>query len=232
MARETLTAQVELRADTLGDAQPFTICEVAHNPPWHHAQYGTDFESESACYVSPERGPGRTTYGNRLAWWARYSASGSIEVHEGEIDASECDYKLECDHGILSCLARILNVGVDPATAAAAKAELSAQTKWVLHGEASDDQGRIKGSAALGACFATMHDVLAHRTMPRFVWMSPNWVATARHIITTRSNNPKFRDDAKRKPMLHDVDYVFEETFTHPPRYVSPDGRDCGFWVR
>ena len=32
--------QVKLRADALAGAAPFTICEVAHNPPWHHAQYG------------------------------------------------------------------------------------------------------------------------------------------------------------------------------------------------
>jgi hypothetical protein len=35
---------------------------------------------------------------------------------------------------------------------------------------ARSGQGAINGSVALGACFATMHDVTAHRTMPRFVW--------------------------------------------------------------
>ena len=45
--------QVEARAESLADAPPFTICEVAHNPPWHHCQYGDSFVSESACYVSP-----------------------------------------------------------------------------------------------------------------------------------------------------------------------------------
>ena len=56
-----------------------------------------------------------------------------------------------------SCLARILNVGVDPDVIAAAKAELSAQTKFKIHGGGSDEHGAIKGSKALGACFATMH---------------------------------------------------------------------------
>jgi hypothetical protein len=32
--------------------------------------------------------------------------------------------------------------------------------------------------------------------------MSPNWVATARHVITARAAAPKFRDDARRDPML------------------------------
>lgn len=72
LCRETLKAQVALRADALADAAPFTVCEVAHNPPWHHAQYGESYRSESACYISPDRGPGRVTFGNRLAWWARY----------------------------------------------------------------------------------------------------------------------------------------------------------------
>ena len=155
-------------------------------------------------------------------------------MHEGEIGAAECDYKLEADHGILSCLGRILNVSVDPEVAQAARAELSPQTKWRIHGVGAiknrSGQGAINGSVALGACFATMHDVTAHRTMPRFVWMSPNWVSTARHIITARATTIKFRDDARREPMLKDINYVFEETFKNPPRYVSPDGRPAGFW--
>uniref|UniRef100_A0A7S1RMB7 Uncharacterized protein n=1 Tax=Alexandrium catenella TaxID=2925 RepID=A0A7S1RMB7_ALECA len=72
---------------------------------------------------------------------------------------------------------------------------------------------------------------MAERTIPRFVWMTPEWVSCAREIITARAANPKFADNARQQPMLKDLDYVFAEEFQHPPPYAAPDGASGGFWV-
>jgi len=222
-ARDVLVATAARHSEGLRDLGQFTLCEVAHNPPWHSSPYGESYKSETKPYTSPANGPGRVLYGNKLAWWVRFRGA-SVDAQEGELPASECDLKIQGDHGIMSRLARVLNSGVDPQTVAAAKAQLMPQSRWVV-------EGKMKEHEVLKAVMSGLHDAMAARTIPRFVWMSRDWVSSAREIITARASNPKFCDDARRQPMLKDVNYIFAEEFTDPPRYVSPDGSSSGFWV-
>ena len=62
--------------------------------------------------------------------------------------------------------------------------------------------------------------------MPRFVFMTPEWVSCARHVLTTRAESEKYA------PGLRDVVYTFSEEFTDTPAYAFPDGRHGGFWAR
>eukprot|EP00747_Dinoflagellata_sp_TGD_P073477 gnl/TRDRNA2_/TRDRNA2_157914_c0_seq3.p1 gnl/TRDRNA2_/TRDRNA2_157914_c0~~gnl/TRDRNA2_/TRDRNA2_157914_c0_seq3.p1 ORF type:complete len:349 (-),score=71.26 gnl/TRDRNA2_/TRDRNA2_157914_c0_seq3:87-1133(-) len=161
--------------------------------------------------------------GNKLAWCVRFS-NASVECQPSELPASDCNYKVEGDHAIMSRLARVVNKGVDPDVVAAAKAMLVPQSKWVVDGKMAEHR-------VIAAIVEEVKDAMAVRTIPRCVWMTPDWVACAREIITTRANNPKFRDDERRKPMSKDIDYIFAEEFTDPPRYASPTGRSGGFWI-
>jgi hypothetical protein len=62
--------------------------------------------------------------------------------------------------------------------------------------------------------------------MPRFVFMTPEWVSSARHILSTRAASEKYAEGIK------EVDYTFSEEFTETPGYAFPDGSHGGFWVR
>ena len=66
---------------------------------------------------------------------------------------------------------------------------------------------------------------MAVRTMPRFTFMTPEWVSSARYIISTRATNPKYA------PGILDTEYKFSEEFTDTPAYAFPDGSHGGFWV-
>ena len=69
-----------------------------------------------------------------------------------------------------------------------------------------------------------LHDEMAPLTMPRFVFMTPEWVSSARHILTERA--------ARYSLELRDVSYTFAEEFTNTPAYAFPDASHGGFWVR
>ena len=79
-------------------------------------------------------------------------------------------------------------------------------------------QGSLPQHPVLGAVLRSLHDAMASRTMPRFVWMTPEWVSSARHIVTTRAASEKYADGLKN------VVYTFAEEFTDTPRYAFPDG--------
>jgi len=156
--------------------------------------------------------------GSKLAWHAVFDGA-LVEVHSGELPASACDLKVEGDHSIMSNLARIQYAGRDPKLVAAAQARLHKLSRWVVHGS-------IPTNPVLAAVLRSLHDALAVRTLPRFVFMTPEWVSCARHILTMRAALTKYADG------LSDVEYTFAEQFTQTPQYAFPDGSDGGFWVR
>ena len=131
-AREVLTETVAHNQAGLADIGEFTLCEVAHNPPAYlHA-------------------------GNKLAWHARFSEA-AVDVNTGELDGSECDFKVQGDHSVLSNLARIQYHGKDPGLVAAAQARLGKLTRWQI-------DGALPQHAALGSVLKTLHDHMAVRT--------------------------------------------------------------------
>ena len=193
-AREILTNAATQHADALADLGTFTLCEVSHNAPsWLHC-------------------------GSKLAWWARFDG-GSVTIEPGELDASECDYKAQGDHSLMSIMARITNTGTDPQTVAAAQARIISLARTQI-------DGAIKNHPGLFTLLGILHDEMAPRTMARFVFMTPEWVANARYILTKRAASEKYSADLRK------VNYTFSEQFTHTPKYAFPDGSDGGFWVR
>ena len=150
-----------------------------------------------------------------FAWYMKIKG-GTVEVGVGELKKKECDLKIEADHSILSNLAHIQYNGNDPEVVAEAQARLSRQTRWEVSGSGSDNP-------VLKAVTRKFHDRMAPRTLPRFVWMSPEWVSIARYICTTRAE--EFAEG------IQDVDFLFNEVFTDPPAYAFPDGKASGFWV-
>ena len=101
---------------------------------------------------------------------------------------------------------------------AAAQARLNKLSRWELH-------GAMPQHKVLASVLRSLHDTMASRTMPRFVFMTPEWVSCARHILSTRAVSEKYRDG------IRDVEYTFSEEFTDTPRYAFPDGSHGGFWV-
>lgn len=191
-AREVLDAGVARRAKGLADLGTFTMCEVGHNPP---------------AYLH---------CGTTLAWHARFDGA-TVTIGTGELDESECDFKMEGDHSIISNFARLQYRGRDPKTVAAAQARLTRLSRWKMKGTPS-------AHPVLAAVLRELHDVMAVRTMPRFTFMTPEWVSTARHILTARAE--KYADK------IAAVDFTFSEEFTNTPAYAFPDGSHGGFWVR
>ena len=155
--------------------------------------------------------------GPKLAWHAKFDGP-SVEVYPGELPEAECDFKMQGDHAIISNMARIQYLGKDPKIVAAAQTRLGKLSRWQMH-------GNMPSHKALGAVLRSLHDTLAPRTMPRFVFMTPEWVNSARHILTTRATSPKYADGIK------DLVYTFSEEFTDTPGYAFPDGSHGGFWV-
>ncbi|MFP6824367.1 MAG: hypothetical protein VB915_11215 [Pseudomonadales bacterium] len=192
-ARVVLTETVARNEVGLADIGEFTLCEVAHNPPAYlHA-------------------------GNKLAWYARFSGA-TVDVSTGELDSTDCDFKVQGDHSVVSNLARVQYHGKDPNVVAAAQARLGVLSRWQI-------DGVLPQHAALGSVLRTLHDRMASRTMPRFTFMTPEWVSSARHILSTRATSEKYAAG------IQDIVYTFSEEFTDTPGYAFPDGSHGGFWV-
>ncbi len=156
--------------------------------------------------------------GGRLAWNVRFDGP-NVSVATGEIPASECDLKITGDHSIMSNVARIQYQNRDPRVVAAAQARLHRVGRWEIEGTMPQDPSLMQ-------VLRTLHDAMAPKTMPRFVWMSPEWVTCTRAIVTNRAISEKYRND------LIDVEYTFSEEFVNPPKYAFPDRATAGFWVR
>ena len=182
-----------------------------------HSEQLTDLGRFTLCEVGVNP-PAYLHCGNKLAWWAKFSGA-TVEVGCGELAEADCDFKITTDHSILSNIARIQYQGSDPVLVADAQARLQKLTRWQIHGSMPDH-------AALSIVLATLHDAAGARTMPRFVFMTPEWVCTARHILTARATSAKYAD------LLKDTTYTFSEEFTETPAYAFPDGSHGGFWVR
>ena len=193
-AGDALADAVERHADALR-AETFTLCEVAHNPPvWLRA-------------------------GGKVAWHARIEGGRVVAVDAGELPASECDFRVEGDHSIMSNMGRIVFHGSNPAVVAAAQARLGKLSRWKFDGAMPDNP-------ALLAALRRLHDVMAPRTLPRFTFMTPEWVSSARHVLSTRATSAKYAGT------IRNVVFTFSEEFTHTPAYAFPDGAHGGFWVR
>ena len=174
----------------------FTLCEVGHNAPAHmHA-------------------------GPKLAWYARVdTAHRRVECAPVELPAAECDFKLQGDHSAMSNLARVVNAGRDPAIVREAQRGGMAVGRFRVHGAAPAP------GTALGALLRQLHDEMAPRTLPRWAYMSPPWVAVAREIILQRCRQAEYAGK------LAGEAFVFAEEFRGTPLYVSPDGVPAGFRV-
>ena len=162
--------------------------------------------------------PAYLNAGGPLAWHARFDGA-TVAVATGEIAAEDCDFKVAGDHSIMSNLGRLLYQGRNPAVVAAARARLMKLSRWEMH-------GTLPSHPVLGAVLGELHDAMAPRTMPRFAFMTPEWVSSARHVLTTRATSAKYADAIK------DIVYTFSEEFTDTPAYAFPDGSHGGFWVR
>jgi len=195
------------------DAARETLTQAAAQ----HADALADLGTFTICEVS-HNAPAWLRSGSKLAWWLRFEGA-SVTMECGELDSADCDYKAQGDHGLMSIMARISSTGNDPATVAAAQARITAIARSQIDGE-------IKNHLGLYTMLGTLHDKMAPRTMARFVFMTPEWVANARHLLTTRANSEKHSAD------LSSVNYTFSEQFTDTPGYAFPDGSDAGFWVR
>ena len=175
-----------------------------------------DLGSFSICEVA-HNAPAWMHVGNKLAWHAQFQ-NDSVTVSSGELPTEECDLKIEGDHSLMSNLACIQHSNRDPKVVLAAQARLLRVGNWTAHGDAPTHTG-------LARTLRSLHDIMAERTMPRFAWMSPEWVSLARHIVSTRATSEKYRDG------LADVVFTFAEEFVNPPKYAFPNGASGGFWV-
>ena len=196
-AAQALSAAVAKHAAGLADLGSFTFCEVAHNPP---------------AYLD---------VGGRLAWHATVDGVGdgaTVRVAVGEADTASCDFRIEGDHSIMSNLARLQYQGRNPTIVAAAQERLMKLSRW-------ERAGDLPTHPVLGVVLRELHDAMAPRTMPRFVFMTPEWVSSARHVLTTRATSAKYAD------RIADIVYTFSEEFTDTPAYAFPDGSHGGFWV-
>lgn len=182
-----------------------------------HADGLADLGRFSLCEVA-HNAPAYLHAGASLAWHAHFDGA-KVSAHVGELSPEACDLKIEGDHSVMSNLGRISFHGKDPEVVAAAQARLRKLSRWEV-------QGNFPEHPVLVAVLRSLHDAMAPRTMPRFVWMTPEWVSSARHIVTTRAASEKYADGLKN------VVYTFAEEFTDTPRYAFPDGARGGFWIR
>jgi len=155
--------------------------------------------------------------GAKVAWHATIEGA-SVTAGSGELNEGGCDFKVEGDHSILSNLTRIQYHGRDPKIVFAARARLSKLSRWKM-------SGGLPENKALAAILRTLHDTLAVRTLPRFVFMTPEWVSSARAVLSARATSEKYADGIK------DDEFTFSEEFTDTPAYAFPDGSHGGFWV-
>lgn len=191
--------------------------EVLSEEAARHADGLEGMGSFTLCEVAWNP-PAYLRAGPYLAWHARFDGA-QVAAGAGELPAGDCDFRIQGDHSIISNLARIQYHDRDPAIVAAAQARLQKLSRWEAH-------GGLPENPALGAVLRSLHDRMAALTMPRFAFMTPEWVSTARHILSTRATSAKYADG------IRDLDYTFSEEFTDTPRYAFPDGAHGGFWVR
>ena len=123
---------------------------------------------------------------------------------------------MEGDHSVISNFSRILNYGNDPALVKQAQDRLARLSRWKLHGEMSDHP-------VLAVVLRSMHDAMAYRTMPRFTFMTLEWVNSARFILSSRAKSEKYAESIK------DIQFTFSEEFINTPAYAFPDGSHGGF---
>lgn len=223
IAEGHLSAVLTAMPEGVGDltfASPAWVDEASDALAAAVAKHGAglaDIGSFTFCEVA-HNPPAYLGLDGPLAWHARIEP-GNVTVSSGEVSAAECDLKIESDHSIMSNLARVQSRGHDPVVVAAAQARLGKLSRWEIRGSPPSHHALV---AALGE----VHDAMASRTMPRFVFMTPEWVSSARHILTSRATSAKYADGIK------DVVYTFSEEFTDTPAYAFPDGSHGGFWVR
>ena len=182
-----------------------------------HAAGLEDLGAFTLCEVA-HNAPAHLHAGSTFAWNARFDGA-TVRVAEGELPAEECDFKVEGDHSIMSNLGRLQYHARNPAVVADAQARFTKLSRWQMH-------GALPTHPVLGVVLRSLHDAMAVRTLPRFVFMTPEWVASARHILSERAASAKYAHGIK------DVEYTFSEEFTETPRYAFPDGAHGGFWVR
>ena len=182
-----------------------------------HADGLADVGSVTLCEVA-HNPPAYLDVGGPLAWHATFDGA-DVAVGTGELATSVCDFKIAGDHSIMSNLARLQYVGRSPTVVIAAQERLLKLSRWQRHGD-------LPHHGVLGVALRDLHDAMAVRTMPRFVFMTPEWVSSARHVLTTRATSAKYADRIK------DIVYTFSEEFTDTPAYAFPDGSQGGFWVR
>ena len=175
-----------------------------------------DSPSFKICVVG-HNPPAYLHLGRPIAWHCSIQKS-NVEVNTGELSASDCDLKIVGDHSIISNIARIVYHGNDPQVVVAARERLAKLSRWEIQGSTPKDN-------AVNALLRKFHDSMAHRTMPRFVFMTPEWVSSARYILSTRVASEKYAEGVK------DVVFTFSEEFTDTPEYAFPDGTHGGFWV-
>lgn len=180
-----------------------------------HAAGLGDLGAFTACEVA-HNAPPYLHAGSSLAWHVRFDGA-TTQACGGELAAEGCDLKIEGDHSIMSNLGRVRLQGRDPAVVVAAQRRLTKLSRWRM-------SGAFPKHPVLGVVLRTLHDEMAALTMPRFVFMTPEWVSSARHILTERA--------ARFAGSLRDVAYTFAEEFTDTPRYAFPNGDHGGFWVR
>lgn len=197
--------------DWIDAARDVLMAQVAK-----HAEALVGSGTFTLCEVA-HNPPAYLHLGPKLSWYAKFK-DGDVEVGAGELPEDACDFRVEGDHSILSNLARLQYPGRDPAVVARAQARLTKLSKWKMHGAPSSHK-------ALASVLASMHGEFAARTMPRFVFMTPEWVSTARHLLTTRATSEKYAAG------LRGLEYIFCEEFTNTPAWAFPDGSHGGFWV-
>lgn len=182
-----------------------------------HAAALPDVGAFTLCEVG-HNAPAYLHCGASLAWWAKFDGA-TVAVGDGELADDECDFKMQGDHSVISNLARIQYHDRDPNIVAAARERLMKLSRWEV-------KGQLPTHPALAAVLASLHDDLAERTLPRFVFMTPEWVSSARNILTSRATSAKYAAG------IADLTYTFSEEFTETPDYAFPDGSHGGFWVR
>lgn len=180
-----------------------------------HANGLADLGAFTLCEVA-HNAPAYLHAGAKLAWHMRFDGAAT-QVRVGELADDECDLKIEGDHSIMSNLGRLRLQGRDPAVVVAAQRRLTKLSRWRMH-------GAFPQHPVLGVVLRALHDEMGALTMPRFVFMTPEWVSSARHILTERA--------ARFATSLRDVVYTFAEEFTDTPCYAFPSGAHGGFWVR
>ena len=192
-------------------ARAKTEMDICHS--LHRAALGD--VTFSLCEVA-HNPPRYLDCGNKVSWHVIFE-NGRVSVASGLLDRA--DLIIEGDHSVLSNLARVQHTGRDPDIVSEAQTALQKLSRWKVTGSLPEHSG-------LRGLLQSFHDRMAEVTLPRFVWMSPEWVAIARHILTTRATSEKYRES------LSEVDYTFAEEFHSAPRYASSPDENLGFWVK